>query len=110
MNELKTGAGQALYEHARTLIPGGTQLLSKRPEMFLPDFWPAYYSRAKGCEVWDLDGRHYLDFATNGIGATVLGFADADVDAAVTRAIELGSMATLNCPEEVQLAERMIEL
>jgi glutamate-1-semialdehyde 2,1-aminomutase len=104
------GTGQRLYRRARTLIPGGTQLLSKRPEMFLPEQWPAYYERAKGIEVWDLDGRRYLDFATSGIGAPILGFADDDVDAAVTEAIRKGSMTTLNCHEEVALAEDLLEL
>lgn len=104
------GTGQELYRKARRIIPGGTQLLSKRPEMFLPDQWPAYYSRAKGAECWDLDGRRYLDFATNGIGATILGFADPDVDAAVIGAIQAGQMCTLNAPEEVELAELMLEL
>lgn len=102
--------GQELYEHAKTLIPGGTQLLSKRPEMFLPGQWPAYYVKAKGIECWDPTGRKYIDFATNGIGAPVLGFADPDVDAAVMAAIQNGSMCTLNSPEEVELAELLIEL
>ncbi len=104
------GAGQALYRKARTLIPGGTQLLSKRPERFLPDLWPAYYSRAKGASVWDLDGREYLDMSILGVGACVLGYADPDVDAAVTQAVRSGSMCTLNCPEEVELAELLCEL
>src|SRR6187200_1613356 len=95
--------GQSLYQRAKEIIPGGTQLLSKRPEMFLPDHWPSYYTRAKGTQVWDLDGRCYLDFSISGVGAPILGFADDDVDAAVMRAIELGTMATLNCPEEVEL-------
>jgi hypothetical protein len=34
-------------------------LLSKRPEMFLPEHWPSYYSRAEGAYVWDLDGKKY---------------------------------------------------
>ena len=105
-----TRTGQKLYDRARTLIPGGTQLLSKRPEMFLPGEWPAYYSRAKGVEVWDLDDNHYLDFSTVAIGAAVLGVADPDVDRAVISAIQNGSASTLNCPEEVELAELMIEL
>lgn len=54
LNELKKGIGLSLYERAKLLIPGGTQLLSKRPEMFAPDIWPSYYSKAKGCNVWDL--------------------------------------------------------
>ncbi len=104
------GKGQDLYLHAKEIIPGGTQLLSKRPEMFLPEGWPAYYSRCKGARVWDLDGREYLDFATMGVGACVLGFADDDVDGAVIECIRKGSMSTLNAPEEVQLAERLIAL
>jgi len=102
--------GQSLYRRAREIIPGGTQLLSKRPEMFLPEQWPVYYRSAKGAEVIDLDGRTFLDMSYCGIGATVLGFADPDVDAAVKTAIDLGSMSTLNCAEEVELAELMIEL
>lgn len=102
--------GQKLYQRAREIIPGGTQLLSKRPEMFLPDEWPAYYSRAKGAEVWDLDSKRYLDFATSGIGAAILGVGDPDVDSAVVDAIHKGSLSTLNCPEEVRLAELLIEL
>jgi glutamate-1-semialdehyde 2,1-aminomutase len=103
-------SGISLYRHAKTLIPGGTQLLSKRPEMFLPDQWPAYYSRAKGVEVWDLDDNHYYDFATVGVGACALGYADPDVDAAVIEAVNAGSMCMLNAPEEVELAERLIAL
>ena len=41
------GTGPALYRRAKGLIPGGTQLLSKRPEMFLPERWPAYYAKAR---------------------------------------------------------------
>jgi len=102
--------GQKLYEKARRRIPGGTQLLSKRPEMFLPAGWPSYYSRAKGVEVWDLDGDKYVDMSYCGIGACVLGFADPDVDEGVRAAIDSGTMATLNCPEEVELADLLSEL
>lgn len=103
-------SGPKLYEKARRRIPGGTQLLSKRPEMFLPEHWPAYYSRAKGAEIWDLDGRKYIDMSYSGIGSCVLGYADADVDESVLAAIHAGSMSTLNCPEEVELADLLCEL
>jgi len=102
--------GPELWERAKKIIPGGGQLLSKRSERFLPGYWPAYYSRAKGCQVWDLDGNLYLDFAQMGVGSCVLGYADDDVDAAVMTAIRNGSMATLNCREEVELAEELIRL
>ena len=62
------GKGQDLYRKAKKLIPGGTMLLSKRPEMFLPDHWPSYFSKAKGCNVWDLDGNKLIDMSIMGIG------------------------------------------
>jgi len=107
---ISVGTGQDLYRRAKRLIPGGTQLLSKRPEMFLPDQWPAYYRRAKGASVWDLDDIHYTDMTTSAVGSCPLGFADDDVNTAVVDAIGAGSMSTLNCPEEVELAELLCEL
>jgi len=105
-----TTKGQALYRRAKALIPGGTQLLSKRPEMFLPEQWPSYYSTARGVEVTDVDGNTYVDMSMMAIGACVLGYADPDVDAAVKAAIDAGSASTLNAPEEVELAELLCEL
>ena len=107
---MKKGTGQKLHQKAKKLIPGGNQLLSKRPEMFLPDQWPAYYSKAKGVYVWDLDGKKYLDMSIMGIGNCLLGYGDKDVDAAVKKAIDKGVMATLNAPEEVELAELLLKL
>lgn len=104
------GIGQELYKEAKTIIPGGTQLLSKRPEMFLPEFWPAYYKKAKGCEVWDLDGNHYYDMSYMGIGANTLGYANEEVDGAAIAAIKNGSMCTLNAPEEVELANKLLRI
>ncbi len=101
---------QNLYKKAKKIIPGGTQLLSKRPELHLPDFWPAYYDKAKGCELWDLNGKKYIDMSYMGIGSSILGYADKDVDDAVKNAIDSGSMSTLNCPEEVELAELLCDI
>ena len=101
---------QELYLKAKQRIPGGTQLLSKRPEMLAPNQWPAYFREARGCEVWDLDDRHYYDFSTNGIGSCLLGFRDPEVTSAVKRRIELGSMCSLNPPEEVELADLLCEI
>lgn len=102
--------GNSLWIKAKTIIPGGNQLLSKRSEKFLPGLWPSYYSKAKGCEVWGLDGTHYYDFAQMGVGSCILGYADEAVNNAVIKAISEGSMSTLNCYEEVELAEKLIEL
>lgn len=104
------GKGQELYKKAKTLIPGGTMLLSKRPEMFLPEQWPAYYQKTDGCFVWDLEGNKYLDMFIMGIGTNSLGYSNVQVDAAVLQTVKSGNMSTLNCPEEVALAERLVEL
>ena len=104
------GQGQKLWQRAKQVIPGGNMLLSKRPEMFLPEHWPAYFSRAKGCRVWDLDSRELIDMSIMGIGTNLLGYGHPEVDAAVAATVVAGNMSTLNCPEEVLLAERLVSL
>jgi glutamate-1-semialdehyde 2,1-aminomutase len=104
------GIGQKLYNRAKSIIPGGNMLLSKRPEMFLPDKWPAYFSKAKGCKIWDLDGKKYIDMSIMGIGTNILGYGHPEVDEAVRSVVEQGNMSTFNCPEEVYLAERLVDL
>ena len=106
----KLCTGQKLWKRAKKVIPGGNMLLSKRPEMFLPDQWPAYFSKAKGCKVWDLDGKEYIDMSIMGIGTNILGYGHPEVDEAVHQVVNKGNMCTLNCPEEVYLAEKLIEL
>ena len=102
--------GWEMFSRACRVIPGGTQLLSKRPSLYLPEQWPSYFTKAKGVEVTDLDGRTFVDMSMMGIGACVLGYADPEVDAAVKAAIDQGVASTLNSPEEVELADLLIEL
>ena len=102
--------GQKLWKKAKSIIPGGNMLLSKRAEMFLPNQWPAYFSKAKGCKVWDLDNNEYIDMSIMGIGTNLLGYGHEEVDDAVKRTVHAGNMSTLNCPEEVDLAEKLIEM
>jgi len=104
------GKSQDLYKKAKKIIPGGTQLLSKRPEMFLPNLWPSYYKKSKGCEVWDLDDNHYYDMGIMGIGTCVLGYSNDEINEVVKNTIDNGSMSTLNAPEEVELAEKLLQL
>ncbi len=102
--------GQKLWKRAKRVIPGGNMLLSKRAEMFLPNQWPAYFNKAKGCKIWDLEGREFIDMSIMGIGTNILGYGHPEVDEAVLKTVELGNMSTLNCPEEVYLAEKLIEI
>jgi glutamate-1-semialdehyde 2,1-aminomutase len=104
------GTGQKLWKRAKQVIPGGNMLLSKRAEMFLPEQWPAYFSKAKGCTVWDMDGNAYTDMSIMGIGTNILGYGNSEVDAAVQQTVAAGNMSTFNCPEEVYLAEKLVEI
>jgi glutamate-1-semialdehyde 2,1-aminomutase len=102
--------GTELWQRAKKLIPGGSMLLSKRAEMYLPQGWPAYFDRTEGCSVWDLDGREFKDLGLMGVGTNILGYSRPEVDAAVHETVTKGNLSTLNAPEEVYLAEKLIEL
>ncbi|MDH3975338.1 MAG: aminotransferase class III-fold pyridoxal phosphate-dependent enzyme [Deltaproteobacteria bacterium] len=103
-------SGQQLWNKAVNVIPGGNGLLSKRPDRYAPDIWPTYFSKAKGVNIWDLDGNRYIDMSYMGIGTAILGYSDNDVDNAVKLAIDEGVNTTLNAPEEFYLAEKLLEL
>jgi glutamate-1-semialdehyde 2,1-aminomutase len=99
-----------MQERARKRIPGMSQLLSKRPDMFASGVWPGYFSKAKGVEVWDLDENKYVDMSISGIGANILGYADPDVNDAVISAVHQGSSCSLNSYEELELADLLCDL
>ncbi len=101
---------QQTWKKAKKIIPGGNMLLSKRPEIFLPNKWPAYFKKAKGCYVTDLDNNTYLDMSLMGVGTCVLGYANSQVDKAVTKNIKKGNMSSLNCEEEYLLSKKLLRL
>ena len=102
--------GQKLLKKAKKIIPGGNQLLSKRSEMFLPDFWPNYYSKAKGCKIWDLEKKMYYDFAGMGVTACTLGYSNNHINKSIIKAVKQGSLTTLNAPEEYEFARLLIKI
>jgi glutamate-1-semialdehyde 2,1-aminomutase len=105
-----TNSGQKLWQRAKKVIPGGNMLLSKRAEMLLPDQWPTYFSKAKGHTVWDLDGNPYIDMFLFGVGTNTLGYGHPEVDEAVMTVVRDGNLSTFNAPEEVLLAERLVDM
>jgi len=107
---MKKNSGVDLWERAQKVIPGGNMLLSKRSEQFLPGAWPSYFKKASGCHVWDLDGNKYTDVSIMGIGTNILGYGHPEVDEVVRNVVNDGNMSTFNCPEEVYLAEKLVEM
>ena len=106
----KLNTGQKMWKRAKNIIPGGTMLFSKNPDLFLPKFWPAYFEKTKGCNLWDLEGRKYSDLSLMGVGTNILGYSRKEVDDAVRKVIDKGNMSTLNSKEEIFLAEKLVQM
>ena len=97
----------ALYERAQALIPGATQLISRRATRFAYGVTPIYAARAKGSHLWDVDGQEYIDWMSS-ILAIILGYADDVVDAVVKEQIDRGTMYSINHEREIELAEELV--
>ena len=108
--DLKKNKGLKLWEQARQKIPGGNGLLSKRPERYVPGQWPTYFSKAKECTIWDLDGNSYIDMAQMGIGSCILGYCNDEIDDYVKSVIDRGINTTLNSTEEIEFAHKLIDV
>ena len=106
----KMTISKKLWKRAKKIIPGGNMFLSKRPELFHPEKWPAYFKKSNGINIWDLDGKKYKDLSLMGIGCNILGYANKKVDDAVIKAIKNGNGSTINSYEEVELCEKLLSL
>lgn len=105
---MKIKNGLSLYNYAKTIIPGGTTLFSKRSELHLPNKWPAYFKKAKGTNVWDLNGKKYLDMFC-AVGTSILGYSNDRVNKSVFFNINNGNLTSLNCPEEVYVSREILK-
>ncbi|AFS47875.1 Cytidylyltransferase,Aminotransferase class-III [alpha proteobacterium HIMB5] len=102
--------GQKTWKRAKNIIPGGTMLFSKNPDLFLPNKWPAYFKKSKGFKIWDLDGNCLNDLSFMGVGTNILGYANSSINNKVLQTVKNGTMTTLNSIEEIQLAEKLVEM
>tara|TARA_B100000989_G_scaffold50276_1_gene33234 strand:+ start:11583 stop:12896 length:1314 start_codon:yes stop_codon:yes gene_type:complete len=101
--------GIEFYKNAKTLISGGAMLYSKKAELHSPDHWPSYYEKSKGCFVWGIDGKKYLDMMF-AVGTNTLGYCNKHVDNSVISSIKKGNMTSLNNADEVKLAKLLVKL
>ena len=99
-----------LWYRAQNVIPTGVMLYSKKPDIFIKNDWPTYFSKAKKCYIWDLNNKKYTDLSFMGVGTNVLGYSNPKVDAAVIKSIKKSNMSTLNNFDEIILAEKLIEI
>ena len=99
-----------LWKRTKEKILGGTMLFSKRPQNFLPEKWPPFYSKAKKCYIWDLQKKKYLDVSLMGIGTNILGYSNELINNKVIKAVKSSNMSTLNCFEFTELTEKLLSM
>lgn len=104
----KFSKGRRLYREACKIIPGGVQLLSKRPEIYLPNQWPSYYKSAKGCEILTYDNTRLYDFTNCSVGMCPLGYSNKTVNTAVIKTVKSGNTTVLNSHLEVECAKLIL--
>ena len=102
--------GQKFWKRAKDIIPGGTMLFSKNPDLHLPNFWPVYYSKAKGCKIWDLENKVFKDIFLMGVGTNTLGYSFKPLEKKIIETVQKGNMSSLNSVEEILLAEKLIDI
>ena len=101
---------EKLWKKAKKFIPSGNNFLSKNPTRFKSKNWPIYFTKSKGCDVWDLNNKKYTDFTFMGVGTNILGYSNDKIDREVMKVVKKGNLTTLNCPEEVELAEQLVKM
>ncbi len=107
---MKLSKGYDLWNKSLHIIPGGTGLLSKRPDRYASHLWPTYFDSAKGIGLIDLDGNKWKDFAQMGLGCAILGYNNKELNSHVYRLINKGINTSLNCPEEYELAKKLLKI
>ena len=99
-----------LWSIAKKIIPGGTMLLSKNPDRYLANKWPAYYKKASGCCIWTIDNEKFYDLGMMGVGTNILGYANKTINNAVIKAVQNSNVSTLNSPTDVELAKLLLKM
>ena len=99
-----------LWAKAKKIIHGGTMLLSKNPDRYLKNYWPAYFAKAKDCTIWTIDNKKYFDLSLMGVGTNILGYSNSKINKAVINTIKKSNISSLNSPTDFYLAKELIKM
>ena len=91
LKKIKISNSEKLHKKAKKIIPYGAQTYSKGVKAFSDGVSPKFLAKGMGCEVWDVDGNKFIDYAM-GAQPLILGYADRDVNNAVKKQLELGNI------------------
>ena len=98
-----------LWEKTKSLIPEGTNTLSKRPNLFPEGSYPIYIDSGKGSHIFDIEGNEYIDYPM-ALGSISLGHAYPATIEAVANQMQKGVNFSLINPLETELAEVLSEV
>ena len=92
-----------LYDDARSIFPGGVNSPVRYYEPY-----PRFIERGNGSEIWDVDGRRYIDFCL-AFGPLILGHSHPSMQDALMTAYKTG--INFGAPTEVEnnLGKMIIE-
>ncbi|HTY59099.1 MAG TPA: aminotransferase class III-fold pyridoxal phosphate-dependent enzyme, partial [Bacteroidota bacterium] len=99
----------AYFEEALRYIPWGTQTNAKRPLPFFAETMPKFIVRGKGCRIWDMEGKEYIDYRL-ALGPVTLGYCFDRVDDAVREQMSKGVLFSMASPIELQLAKKVCQM
>ena len=102
-----TSKNQQHLERALQTIPWACQTNAKRYGQDGINERPAFIKKAKGCRMWDLDDREYIDYRA-ALGPIVLGYQYPEVDEAVRKQMELGTVFSMSSPIEAEASEKIL--
>ena len=96
-------------KRAEQTIPLGSQTFSKSRTQYPVGISPLYAARAKGAEIWDIDGNHYIDLVS-ALASVTLGYGDKGVEKSVAKQLKLGVSMSLPGVLEAEVAELIVEM
>ena len=108
LKKIKISNSEKLHKKAKKIIPYGAQTYSKGVKAFSDGVSPKFLAKGMGCEVWDVDGNKFIDYAM-GAQPLILGYADRDVNNAVKKQLELGSTFSVGNKLEIDVTELLIK-
>ncbi len=94
---------EELYKKSKSLFPGG---VNSPVRAFKP--YPFFVKSASGSEIYDVDGKKYLDYCL-GYGPLILGHGHPAVLKAVKEQLEKGLHFGIPTETEIGLGEKIVE-
>lgn len=98
----------ALKKRSHALIPGGAHTYAKGDDQY-PELAPGFLEKGKGCRVWDLDGKEYIEYGM-GLRSVTLGHAYEPIVEAACRQMRAGINFNRPSSIEVECAEKLLGL